>query len=60
VSKIKQALPEDVDVTEEGFEELEARGAVLVLDYPAFAREYNPVAAGMPRQDIDQFEPEQE
>lgn len=33
---------EEIDVTPEVLDELEAHGAVLVLDYPTFVREYKP------------------
>jgi hypothetical protein len=62
MSKIKQAIyasagVEEVDVTPEGLDALEAKGAALILDWQTFAREYNPIKAGMP---VDEDELEQE
>lgn len=56
MSRIKQAIYasndiEEIDVTPEALDELEAKGAALVLDWQTFAREYNPPEAYGPDYD---------
>lgn len=47
MGRLKQALyvcndTDEIDVTPEALDELEAKGAALVLDWQTFAREYHP------------------
>jgi hypothetical protein len=47
MSRIKQAVyaasgVDEIDVTPEALDELESKGAALVLDWQTFAKEYNP------------------
>jgi hypothetical protein len=68
MGRIKQAIyaasgVDEIDVTPEAQDELESKGAALILDWQTFAKEYNPQAAGMPYSGlipIDDYEPERE